>query len=135
MNENIKLNASVGYRSLKSENFASIKDLLGGTGFLDVDFFAETQTGQIASNLAQSDLRNPNRIATEGERYKYNYEIDATVAESFVQAQFNYSKIDFYLGASTSMTSYQRNGLYENGYFPGAGSFGLSEKLDFTNYD
>ena len=77
LNDNIKLNASIGYRSLKSENFASVKDLLDGTGFLDVDFFAETQTGQIASNLAQSDLRNPNRIAVEGDRYKYNYEIDS----------------------------------------------------------
>ena len=133
LNDNIKLNASIGYRNLKSENFASVKDLLDGTGFLDVDFFAETQTGQIASNLAQSDLRNPNRIAVEGDRYKYNYEIDANVIESFVQAQFNYTKVDFYLGASTSATSYQRNGLYENGYFPGAASFGKSERLNFTN--
>lgn len=133
LNDNIKLNASIGYRSLRSENFAMVKDLLGGTGFLDVDFFAETQTGQIASNLAQSDLRNPNRIAVEGDRYKYNYNIDANVIESFVQAQFNYTKVDFYLGASTSATSYQRNGLYENGYFPGAESFGKSERLNFTN--
>lgn len=134
LNENIKLNASVGYRSLKNETYARVKDLLGGTGFLDVDFFAETQTDQIASNLAQSDLRNPNRIAGVGDRYKYNFEMDASVLESFLQAQFNYSKVDFYLGASTSVTSYQRNGLYENGYFPGAGSFGKSEKVDFTNY-
>ena len=129
------MNAAVNYRSLKNENYARIKDLLGGTGFLDVDFFAETQTGQINSNIAQSDVRNPNRIARAGERYKYNYEIDASVADAFVQAQFNYTKVDFYVGASTSMTSYQRNGLYENGYFQGGNlSFGKSEKLDFTNY-
>lgn len=138
LNENIKLNASVAYRKLNNETYARIKDLLGGTGFLDVDFFAEenqaSQNEQILSNLAQSDLRNPNRIVNVGERYKYNYEIDASVAESFVQAQFNYSKVDFYLGVSSSITEYQRNGLYENGYYPGAGSFGKSEKLDFTNY-
>ena len=135
LNENIKLNASVGYRSLKNETYARVKDLLGGTGFLDVDFFAETQVdGAGAGNLAQSDVRNPNRIATTGDRYKYNYEMDASVLESFLQAQFNYSKVDFYLGASTSVTSYQRNGLYENGYFQGNLSFGQSEKVDFTNY-
>ena len=133
LDENIKLNASIGYRDLQNETYARVKDLLGGTGYLDVDFFAETQTDQIASNLAQSDLRNPNRIAGEGDRYKYNYEVDATIAESFVQAQFNYTKVDFYLAANVSRTTYQRNGLYENGYFPGAESFGKSEKLDFVN--
>jgi hypothetical protein len=134
INENIKLNASASYRRLRNQTYAEVKDLLGGTGFLDVDFFAETQLGQSASNLAQSDLRNPNRIAREGERYKYNYEMDASVAESFVQAQFNYTKVDFYLAANASTTSYQRNGLYENGYFQGDLSFGKSEKLNFTNF-
>lgn len=135
LNENIKLNAAVSYRSLQNETYAKIKDLLGGTGFLDVDFFAETQLGQNSSNLAQSDVRNPNRIATTGERYKYNYEINATVADAFAQAQFNYTKIDFYVGGSVNRTTYQRNGLYENGYFQGGNlSFGKSKKLDFTNF-
>ena len=135
LNENIKLNASISYRSLNNETYAKIKDLLDGTGFLDVDFFAETQLdGAGAGNIAQSDVRNPNRIAAQGERYKYNYEMNASVVESFVQAQFNYTKLDFYLGASTSATSYQRNGLYENGYFQGDLSYGKSEKLDFQNY-
>lgn len=135
LTENIKLNAAVSYRSLQNETYAKVKDLLGGTGFLDVDFFAETQLGQNASNLAQSDVRNPNRIARTGERYKYNYELNATVADAFVQAQFNYTNIDFYLGGSVNRTTYQRNGLYENGYFQGGNlSFGKSEKLDFTNF-
>lgn len=138
LNDNIKLNASVGYRTLNSENYARVKDLLGGTGYLDVDFFAEevqtSQNGEILNNVADSDVRNPNRIVGEGERYKYNYEMDASVLESFVQAQFNYSKVDFYLGASASNTTYQRNGLYENGYFQGDLSFGKSEKLSFSNF-
>ena len=60
--------------------------------------------------------------------------MNATVVESFVQAQFNYTKLDFYLGANITATSYQRNGLYENGYFQGDLSYGKSEKLDFQNY-
>lgn len=135
LTENIKLNAAVSYRSLKNETYARVKDLLDGTGFLDVDFFAETQAGQINSNIAQSDVRNPNRIANVGERYKYNYEIDATVADAFAQAQFNYTKIDFYLAGSANRTTYQRNGLYENGYFQGGNrSFGKSDKVEFTNF-
>ncbi len=136
LSENIRLNAGVNYRKLSNETYARVKDLLDGTGFLDVDFFAEentTQNNQILSNLAQSDLRNPNRIAREGDRYKYNYEIDAVSIESFVQTQFNYNKIDFYLAAKLMYTSYQRNGLYENGYFPGNKSFGKSRKLMFND--
>lgn len=138
--DNIRLNASLNYRSLKSENFARMDDLLGGTGYLDVDFFAEETPNTVGGELeavAQSDLRNPNRIVGEGDRYKYNYEMNADVISAFAQAQFKYNKVDFYVGANISQTSYQRNGLYENGNFQGGGnngSFGKSDKLDFSNY-
>ncbi|WP_299225217.1 carboxypeptidase regulatory-like domain-containing protein [uncultured Psychroserpens sp.] len=137
LSERVRLNASISYRNLKSENFAELKDLLGGTGFLDVDFFAEETDPNSTlglESIAQSDRNNPNRIVQEGDRYKYNYEIDANVISGFAQAQFKYNKVDFYLGGSISQTTYQRNGLYDNGNFPGAESFGKSEKLDFSNY-
>lgn len=140
LSNRIRLNASLNYINLKSENFANLKDLLGGTGFLDVDFFAEETDPNSTIGLeeiAQSDRNNPNRIVQEGDRYKYNYQINANVISGFAQAQFKYSKIDFNLGAHASTTSYQRIGLYENGNFPGSGptgSFGESEKLNFLNF-
>lgn len=139
--DNIRLNASINYRGLRSQNFARVEDLLGGTGYLDVDFFADEATNsiddEVAGNLAQSDLQNPNRIVREGERYKYNYEIDSDVISGFAQAQFTYSDIDFYFGGHISQTTHQRNGLYENGFFRGGGndgSLGRGEKLEFSNY-
>ncbi|KAA1247298.1 TonB-dependent receptor [Aquimarina sp. RZ0] len=142
LTDHISLNGAINYKTLKSENFAEVLDLLGGTGFLDVDSFATSVTNASDSNLspqqladrAQSDLRNRNRIVEVGDRYDYNYEINADVISGFAQAQFKYNKIDFFLGANVSQTSYQRNGLFENGYFPGAESFGKGSKLDFTNY-
>ncbi len=119
--ENIRLNGNVSYRYLKSQNFARVEDLLGGTGYLDVDFFADENDDAAeqvnASDLAQSDLRNPNRIVGEGDRYKYNYEMDANVISAFAQAQFKYNTVDFYIGANVSNTTYQRTGLFENGIF------------------
>lgn len=139
--DNIRLNASINYRGLRSQNFARVEDLLGGTGYLDVDFFADEATNsiddEVAGNLAQSDLQNPNRIVREGDRYKYNYEIDSDVISGFAQAQFKYSDIDFYFGGHISQTTHQRNGLYENGFFRGGGndgSLGKGEKLEFSNY-
>lgn len=131
---NITLNGKLNYRNLKSENFAAMKDLLGGTGYLDVDYFAEGANNTIIGNVAQSDLRNRNRIVTEGDRYKYNYELHAGVLSGFAQGQFKYKKVDFYAAATASQTSYQRNGLFENGNFPGNLSYGKSEKLSFTNF-
>ena len=135
ISDNIIFNASVNYRKLNSENFASVKDLLGGTGYLDVDTFAEEdpQSSFALTDIAQSDVNNPNRVVGEGDRYRYNYEIDADVVNGFAQAQFKYATVDFYVGANIGKTTYQRNGLYENGYFIG-NSFGKSEKLDFTTY-
>lgn len=134
VSDHIKIGGSISYRNLNSQNYAQVRDLLGGSGFLDIDNFSvsESQDGQ-EGDLAQSDLRNPNRVVVEGDRYKYNYEIDANVISGFAQGQFSYNKVDFYIGANVSNTTYQRNGLYENGNFLGDRSFGLSEDLSFTN--
>ncbi|WP_234424311.1 TonB-dependent receptor [Aquimarina sp. Aq107] len=147
LSDNITLNGAVNYRTLKSENFAEVTDLLGGRGFLDVDLFGAQQdndveeeerlTSEQLADRAQSDLRNRNRVVGVGDRYDYNYEIDADVISGFAQAQFKFNRVDFFVGANVSQTSYQRTGLFENGYFPGEGrlgSFGKSDKLEFTNY-
>ncbi|WP_432412064.1 carboxypeptidase-like regulatory domain-containing protein [Rasiella sp. SM2506] len=134
ISENINLSGNIIYRTLKSENFANLKDLLGGTGYLDVDFFAEDDVNTIVGDIAQSDLRNRNRIVKEGERYKYNYNLDATVFSGFIQGAFKYRKADFYAAVTAGQTNYQRTGLYENGNYPGNRSFGPGETLSFTNY-
>lgn len=128
LTDNIGLTAAVNYRNLNSHNFANMIDLLGGNGYLDVDTF---NTG----DAAQNDLNNPNRVIGEDDIFKYSYEIDASDYSGFAQAQFSYSKIDFYLGGKVGQTSYQRNGLFRNGSYPdGNDSFGKSEKLDFMTY-
>ncbi len=137
IHKHITLNAAINYRNLRSENFAEVKDLLGGTGFLDVDLFALFASGLSTSELAnraQSDMQNPNRIVGIGDRYDYNYEMYASNINGYAQAQFKFNKLDFFLAGNLIQTSYQRNGLFENGYFPGVQSFGKSPKVDFKNY-
>lgn len=120
------LTASLNFKNLKSKNFASMIDLLGGNGYLDVDTF---NTG----DESQSDLNNPNRIANEGDKIKYNFNLNATEYNGFVQGNFSNSKIDFYAAGKVGGVAYQRNGLFKNGNFPD-NSFGESEKLAFTVY-
>lgn len=133
LSKHVSLNARVDYRKLRSENYALLKDLLGGTGYLDVDFFAEDDVNLVVGDLAQSDLRNRNRIALLGDRYKYNYLLTAEVFNGFFQAQFAYSSIDLFMALQLGQTTYGRKGLYENGNYPGDRSFGDSAKAHFTS--
>ncbi|MEM0517859.1 carboxypeptidase-like regulatory domain-containing protein [Aequorivita flava] len=126
LNDKLTLTAAINFRNLNSQNFANMLDLLGGNGYLDVDTF---NTG----DASQNDLNNPNRVIGEGDKMKYNFEFDATDYDAFLQGQFNYSKINFYVAGKFGITGYQRNGLYRNGSFP-ENSFGKSEKLNFTTY-
>ena len=133
LNQSILINAKLNYTSLVSENFANVKDLLGGSGYLDIDFFVEGRADNPVGDRAQSDLLHRNRIVTKGDRFKYNFELQAEVLEAFLQARYKYSRIEFYTAANVSQNRYQRTGLYENGNFPD-NSLGESEALNFTNF-
>jgi hypothetical protein len=125
--DNIVMNAGASFTKTKSSNFKNLIDLLGGTYYNDINTFG-TFPGE-----EQSDLNNPNRTVGEGDKYGYNYIIDAARLEAFTQFKFTYDKIDFYLGQSFSKSSYQRDGLYKNGYYPD-NSLGKSQKMDFDNF-
>ncbi|WP_456438668.1 carboxypeptidase regulatory-like domain-containing protein [Psychroserpens sp.] len=106
LNDNILFNASVNYKRLKSENYAEIIDLLGSTtGLLNVDSFSQNSY----------DENNPDYIALEGDKFRYNYELSANVISGYAQGQFKYNKVDFFLAASITKTDYQREGFYKNG--------------------
>ncbi len=133
INEHIDLNGKLAFAYLNSHNFASIKDMLGGDTFLDVDFFAEGNRETSLENRAQSDLQNPNRSVTENEAYKYNFRLYANSAKAFAQLNFDYDRFDFYAATMASQTSYQRDGLFQNGNYPD-NSLGKSEQLNFTDF-
>ncbi len=122
------LNAALAYKNSKSENYAEMDDLLGGEGYLDVYNFSED------ISEAQNDLRNPNRIVKSEDKFKYNYEVFASMFDGFTQIQYLSRKFEAYAALQFDLTSYQRNGLYENGRYPGEKSYGKSEVLDFANY-
>jgi len=128
INNKFTLNGSIGYKKLKSKNFANMLDLLGGNEFLDVNVYGTDMED------AQNDLQNPNRKVGNNERYKYHYILDASVLESFIQSQYNSKKTEAFIALNYSNTNYQRTGLYENGSFPGNRSLGKSEALSFSNF-
>ncbi|MBT8276099.1 MAG: TonB-dependent receptor, partial [Bacteroidia bacterium] len=126
ISDQVTLNGKLEYRSLRSENFARLRDLLGGDGYLDIDNFGDNQS-QI-----QNDLQNPDRVVLEGERYKYNYQLSASQLTGFIQTQFNFRNLEIYAAGRIADWQYQRNGQYQNGYFPEENrSLGKSEAIKF----
>ena len=126
LSDNIVLNAGANYRKLKSENFQSVVDLLGGQYFKDVDQF-------FSGDQSQPNLLEKDRQVVKGDRYGYNYNLHADVFQAFTQFKFSYSKVDFYVAQSFSKSIYQREGLYQNGIYP-TNSFGNSKKVNFENF-
>jgi len=129
LNDNIIFDAAINYKSLESENFAEVIDLLGANGYLDVDSFADDLLND--PNSFQNDLLNPNRIVGVGDTFKYNYTLFADVISGFAQAQFKYNKVDFFLSGSVTNTQYQREGIFQNGSFAD-NSLGKGDELSFT---
>jgi hypothetical protein len=127
INDNIVLNAGASYKKLTSSNYQKLLDLLGGTHFNDIDAFGTTVDQE------QSDLFNPNRQVVVGDKYGYNYTMYADILEAFTQFKFTFKKVDFFLAQSFSSTSYQREGIYKNGYYP-TNSYGKSGKTSFENF-
>ncbi len=123
LNENISFNSTINYKKLVSNNFAQITDMLGGSGYSNIDSF---------DNL-QYDLLNPNSIVGEGDKFKYNYNLFADVINAYSQFVFKYNKLDFYVAASYTDTNYQREGLFDNEANTG-NSLGKGEKINFSGY-
>ena len=127
INSNISINGKLEYKRLHSQNFAEVLDLLGGSGYLDINNFADSEAQM------QNDALNPNRVVGVGDKFRYNFNLLSDLMNAFLQAQFKYNKIDFYAAVNVSQITNQREGLYKNGRFENS-SFGESEKLNFTTY-
>lgn len=110
-----------------SESYAFMKDLLGGKGYLDVDSFTKNYLE------GQSDLKNPNRIVFEQEKFGYNYELDARKVGMYLNSSYSSKRTDLYAGIDFVSVNYRRNGKYENGAYPGSLSLGKSKVTDFQS--
>ncbi|MFD1315005.1 TonB-dependent receptor [Namhaeicola litoreus] len=122
------INTSLRLKYLISDNYANVLDLLGGEGYLDVYSYSEDL------EEAQNDLQNPNRIVQKGDVFKYHFKLYNTVAEGFGQLEYKRDKVEFYTGLNLKHNSFYREGLYENGRYPGEASLGKSEVLRFLGY-
>ena len=123
INDNIKITTSVNYRSLVSDNFAEISDMLGGYSYSNIDSF---------DNL-DYNLLSPNSIVSEGDKFKYHYKMNAEELSLFTMMNFTFDKFEFYLAGDLTNTTYQRDGIFENEANAG-NSAGKGDEINFNGY-
>lgn len=132
LRENIDFSGGISYQYQKNKYYKVVDDLLGGQFYVDVNQFAERDFAS-DPNAAQNDLNNPNRVLYVGDKFGYNYNIDIRVASAWAQTVIKLNKVDFFLGANISNTTFWRTGNVKSGLFPN-NSYGKSAKNNFFNY-
>jgi len=131
INDNIKINSGFVFRHFTGHSYKLVDDLLGGDFIVDIDKYAERDLG--GGEVAQSDIRTPNRVVGVGDVFGYDYNSNIRYTELWAQAKFNYNKIDFVLAAQGAYTGFWRTGNMQNGKFPN-NSLGDSETVTFIDY-
>lgn len=113
----LTLQGGVSVDYTNAHYYTTVKDLLGGKYWVDVDNFSERDFAGNQDKL-QNDLDNPNRKVGEGDIYGYNYTIHATRARAWLQNEWNTTHFNVNYAAEISNTNYWRDGHMRNGRFP-----------------
>ena len=138
-NTNHSIIGGVKARINRTEYYSTVKDLLGGSYWLDIDKFAERDKGSdiIAyQNDVDYYLANGHaRVVKEGDKYGYDYYANIRQAQAWAQYTMTYGGFTMNLGGEIGYSSMWREGLWRKGLFPnGNDSFGDSEHLNFLTY-
>ena len=115
-----------------SSYYKTIKDLLGGRYWLDIDNFSERDFPE-NPEMAQNDLDNPNAKALKGDRFGYDYNILTTKAQLWHQWVLNLAKWEMFASVKGDYFQFQRDGKMRNGRAP-ENSYGKGNTHRFVTY-
>ena len=131
LTDKIKLQAGIGANYTQASYYKTIKDLLGGSYWTDIDQFSERDYPE-NPELLQNDLNNPSRKVVEGDRFGYDYNVNSYSVNAWLQNIINLRHWDFNYGLKVSYTQFQRDGKMRNGRSP-HNSYGKGETHRFDN--
>lgn len=126
------LSGGVYYSSQTTEYFKVVDDLLGADFTVDIDRFAAFDSSA-TSSFVQNDLRTPNRIVREGDRFGYDYKMQTRDGRVWLQSNGQSNKVDYFIGVNAGFRKLWRDGQVQNGRFP-VTSLGKSPRSRFFTY-
>lgn len=147
LSDNMTLQGGVSLNYTKADYYKTIRDLLGGEYWLDIDTYSERDFPSDPVIL-QNDLNNPNRKVGVDDKFGYNYSINALQATAWLQNMINLPQWDINYGLKIGYTQFQRDGHMRNGRAPdnsygkgdthrfdtGAIKAGATYKIDGRNF-
>ena len=131
LNSHFQLQGGVSFNYTKGSYYKTVKDLMGGEFWVDVDPFSDRDIA-IAPEKLQNDLDNPNRHVYKGDRFGYDYDLYYLNATAWLQNTYSSAHWDVNYGLNIGYTQYYRDGHMRNGRAP-QNSLGKSATLRFDN--
>ena len=115
-----------------SSYYKTIKDLLGGLYWMDIDQYSERDFPGNA-DMAQNDLNDPYRKVKSGERFGYDYNIITYKAQLWNQWVLNLPKWEMFAAVKGDYFQFQRDGKMRNGRAP-ENSYGKGKTHRYLTY-
>ena len=141
-----KLTAGVRARVNRTEYYSTVKDLLGGDYWLDVDKFAERDFGSntlaYQNNMAYYREHGHAQAVKEGDKYGYDYYAHVRQGQLWAMYEVAAGGFTANIGGEVGFSSLWREGLWEKGLFlnenagdnRGMTSLGDSDKVNNLTY-
>ena len=147
LNDYMTLQGGVTANYTRANYFKTIRDLLGGEYWTDIDQFSERDFPD-NPDMLENNLDNPGRQVGKGDRFGYDYSINAVKVSAWLQNVINLPHWDINYGFNVAYTQFQRDGHMRNGRAPenslgkgethrfdtGAFKAGATYKIDGRNY-
>lgn len=124
LESNIKFITGFNYQNTQSHLYREVVDLLGGHHFVNHNAF---------QNVSYNIDEDPTRQVFEGDKYNYDYEINHSRADLFVQSEVDFGNLDLTFGAKAAYTSMFREGNYRSQQYLD-NSKGKSKTYDFWDF-
>ena len=140
-----QLTGGVRARINRTEYYSTVKDLLGGDYWVDVDKFAERDFGSGVNdqnNMAYYNEHGHAQAVKEGDKYNYDYYAHVRQGQLWGIYEFTQGGLYLNLGAEVGLSSMWREGLWEKGLYQNANaggdrgktSLGESDKINNLTY-
>lgn len=131
INDNMTLQGGLSVNYSDGHYYKTVRDLLGGEFWRDIDNFSERDFAG-NPNILQNDMRNPNRKVYEGDVFGYDYNIRSINARAWLQNQITTAHWNVNYGLEVSFTDFVRHGNMQNGRAP-ENSLGTGKHHSFDN--
>lgn len=131
LTDHMTMQAGVTFNYTSAHYYKTVRDLLGGEYWLDVDKYSERDFPTDPSKM-QNNLNDPNRRVGKDDTFGYDYNINAVQASAWLQNMIALPQWDVNYGLKVGYTQFYRDGKMRNGRAP-ENSYGKGETHRFDN--